>query len=87
MYSDGNHNPIIQYYKEIENAIEAIMDKIASPITSIPGIGTNMAAMIIAEIGDFNNFDSPDKILAFAGLSPSNSYLYADWHFTYHTTL
>ncbi len=56
---------------EIEKAIEAIMDKIASPITSVPGIGLNMAAMIIAEIGDFNNFDSPDKILAFAGLSPS----------------
>ena len=56
---------------EIESAIESIMDKIASPITSVPGIGLNMAAMIIAEIGDFNNFDSPDKILAFAGLSPS----------------
>lgn len=56
---------------EIESAIEAIMDKIASPITSVPGIGLIMAAMIIAEIGDFNNFDSPDKILAFAGLSPS----------------
>ena len=56
---------------EIEEAIQAIMDKINSPITSIPGIGTNMAAMIIAEIGDFDNFDSPDKILAFAGLSPS----------------
>lgn len=56
---------------EIESAIEVIMDKIASPITSIPGIGLNMGAMIIAEIGDFNNFDSPDKILAFAGLSPS----------------
>ena len=25
----------------------------------------------IAEIGDFDNFSSPDKILAFAGLSPS----------------
>ncbi len=24
-----------------------------------------MAAMIIAEIGDFSNFDSPDKVLAF----------------------
>lgn len=56
---------------EIEAAIESIMDKIASPITSVPGIGLNMAAMIIAEIGDFNNFDNPDKILAFAGLSPS----------------
>lgn len=47
------------------------MDKINSPITTIPGIGTNTAAVIIAEIGDFNNFDNPDNILAFAGLSPS----------------
>ncbi len=56
---------------EIETAIKSIMDKINSPITTIPGIGDDMGAMIIAEIGDFNNFDSPDKILAFAGLSPS----------------
>ena len=27
--------------------------------------------MIIAEIGDFNRFDSADKILAYAGMSPS----------------
>ena len=56
---------------EINLAIKEIMDKIDSPITSIPGVGLSMAAMIIAEIGDFNNFDSPDKILAFSGLSPS----------------
>lgn len=56
---------------EIDSAIKKIMDKMDSPITSIPGIGLNMAAMIIAEIGDFNNFDSPDKILAFSGFSPS----------------
>ena len=30
-----------------------------------------MDAMIIAEIGDFDRFSSPDKILAYAGLSPS----------------
>jgi len=30
-----------------------------------------MAAMIQAEIGDFSRFSSPDKILAFAGLSPT----------------
>ena len=30
-----------------------------------------MGAMIIAEIGDFSRFDSPDKILAYAGLSPT----------------
>ena len=56
---------------DIEAAIQAIMDEMQSPITSIPGIGVRMAAMIIAEIGDFSRFASPDKILAYAGMSPS----------------
>lgn len=56
---------------EIEKEIKSIMDKINSPITTIPGISYHMGAMIIAEIGDFNNFSTPDKILAFSGLSPS----------------
>ena len=56
---------------EIENEISSIMDEIHSPITTIPGIGTRMGAMILAEIGDFHNFDSADKILAYAGMSPS----------------
>ena len=56
---------------EIENEIDSIMDEIHSPITTIPGIGSRMGAMILAEIGDFSNFDSPDKILAYAGMSPS----------------
>ena len=47
------------------------MDEIQSPITTIPGIGVRMGAMILAEIGDFSRFDSPDKILAYAGMSPS----------------
>ena len=57
--------------EEIENEIKIIMDKINSPILTIPGISYRMGAMIIAEIGDFRQFDSPDKILAFAGMSPS----------------
>lgn len=56
---------------EIEAEIKSIMDKINSPILSIPGINYRMGAMIIAEIGDFSRFDSPDKILAYAGMSPS----------------
>ena len=57
--------------EEIENEIKIIMDEINSPILSIPGINYRMGAMIIAEIGDFSRFDSPDKILAYAGFSPS----------------
>ena len=57
---------------EIEAAIKRIMDEeIQSPITTIPGISYRMGAMIIAEIGDFSRFDSADKILAYAGMSPS----------------
>lgn len=56
---------------EIETTIKEIMDNIHSPILSIPGISYRMGAMIIAEIGDFNSFSSPDKLLAYAGMSPS----------------
>ena len=56
---------------EIEAEIKSIMDEINSPILTIPGISYRMGAMIIAEIGDFNRFDSADKILAYAGMSPS----------------
>lgn len=56
---------------EIETEIKSIMDEINSPVLSIPGISYRMGAMIIAEIGDFSRFDSADKILAYAGMSPS----------------
>lgn len=56
---------------EIEDEIEAMMDEIRSPITTIPGIGCRMGAMILAEAGDLSRFDSPDKLLAYAGMSPS----------------
>lgn len=57
---------------EIEAEIKQIMDtQLHSPILTIPGISYRMGAMIIAEIGDFSRFDSADKILAYAGMSPS----------------
>ena len=56
---------------EIEAEIKKIMNEIHSPILTIPGISYRMGAMILAEIGDFSRFDSPDKILAYAGVSPS----------------
>ena len=57
--------------EEIESEIDKLMEQIHSPITTIPGIANRMGAMILAEVGDFSNFDSADKILAYAGLSPS----------------
>lgn len=55
----------------IEKKIECIMKRIDSPMTTIPGISTQTAAIIYAEIGDFSKFSSPEKILAFAGMEPS----------------
>ena len=51
--------------------IGSIMDKRGSLITTIPGINVRMGAMILAVIGDINRFSSPDKLLAYAGLSPT----------------
>lgn len=47
----------------VEEHIKTILSKIDSPVMT--------AAMLLAEIGDFSNFSSPEKILAFAGMNPS----------------
>ena len=47
------------------------MDQIQSPIISIPGISYGLGSIILAEIGDIKNFESPARLLAFAGLEPS----------------
>ena len=60
---------IENYSKQIE--LELNKTEYGKIITSIPGIGTITGAMIIAEIGDINNFNSADQLLAFAGLDPS----------------
>ncbi len=56
---------------EIEAEIECIVDGLGTTLLTIHGIGYSTAASILAEIGDFSNFKTPDKILAFAGMSPS----------------
>ena len=56
---------------EIELSIKEIINRCHSPIMTIPGISYRMGAMILAEIGDFSRFDDADKILAYAGMSPS----------------
>lgn len=59
------------YIRRYEAAIREIMNEIDSPITTIPGIGLVLGAMILAELGDVTRFAAPEKVLAFAGLDPS----------------
>jgi transposase len=55
----------------LDKQIKKIMQEINSPLMSIPGISYTLAAIILAEIGDIAQFESPAKLLAFAGLEPS----------------
>ena len=38
---------------------------------SIPGIGFTAASVILAEIGDFKDFDKPEQQVAWSGLVPA----------------
>lgn len=55
----------------LDKKLKELVVSLNSPILSIPGISYVSAAFILAEIGDINNFGSPAKLLAFAGLEPS----------------
>ena len=60
-----------QQRDQIDAALAKLMSQIPQHITSIPGIGPSTGAAIVAEIGDINRFDSPDKLVAYAGIDPS----------------
>ena len=66
---------IIQFIQEqlddVDKRIKEILKEINFPILTIPGISFKTAGSILAEIGDISRFDSPAKLLAFAGLDPS----------------
>lgn len=55
----------------LDSQIKEVMLEINSPIISIPGISYTLGAIILAEIGEVQRFDTPAKLLAFAGLDPS----------------
>ncbi len=59
--------------KDVESEISLLIEKINTPITSIPGIGMVTAATILGKIGDINRFNSPSKLVAYAGLDATVS--------------
>lgn len=54
--------------EELEARVSLLLKETGSYITSIPGIGETLGAVILGEIGDIHRFDSPGKLVAFAGL-------------------
>lgn len=55
--------------KSIDGLAEELLEY--DLIQSIPGIGTKIAATILAEIGEIDRFDHAKKLVAFAGVDPS----------------
>ena len=55
----------------LDRKIKSIVQELDTPLLTIPGISYTLAAIILAEIGDINNFSNPSKLQAFAGLDPS----------------
>ena len=55
---------------EIEAANQAIMEELHSPITTIPRYWIPHGHHDLAEVGVFSHFNSSDKLLAYAGMSP-----------------
>jgi len=57
--------------KDIEKRIEEKYAQFDQHIATIPGIGTISAAVIQSEIGNIEDFNSPEQIVAYAGLDPT----------------
>lgn len=56
---------------ELETEIEQYLLKLNTPITTCPGVGNVLGAVILSEIGDISRFAEPKKLVAFVGIDPS----------------
>lgn len=64
----------IKHFKKQIDTIDQHLEKLMESfefLTSIPGVGNIIGAIILGEIGDINRFQTPAQLLAFAGLDPS----------------
>ncbi|MDO5475428.1 MAG: IS110 family transposase [Candidatus Saccharibacteria bacterium] len=56
---------------ELDKRIDEMMKEVDSPISTIPGVGKVLAAIIISETGNIARFKNSDKLVAYAGISPT----------------
>lgn len=56
---------------QLDHRIELLMSELNCYLETIPGIGTTLAAEILAEIGDAKRFSSPSQIISYAGMHSS----------------
>ena len=64
---------------QVQEEINLLMVELDSLITSIPGIGTRLGAIILAEIKNIHNFKNPNQLQAFAGLDNNQGFFSRCW--------
>jgi transposase len=55
----------------LDAEIARLLSTFETQLTTITGVGTTLAAVILSEIGDVKRFDSAAKLAAFAGVDPT----------------
>ena len=55
----------------LDQQIENYMEKLQSPITTIPGVGPVYGAIILAELGNIERFPGGKQVVSYAGLDAS----------------
>lgn len=55
---------------ERDIAIDAIDDPVVARLMTVPGVDVTVAVSVVAAVGDFSRFASPDKLVSYLGLNP-----------------
>ena len=58
---------------ETDIAVDAVDDMVIARLMTVPGINVTVAMSIVAAVGDFSRFESPDRLVSYLGLNPSVS--------------
>jgi len=56
---------------QVEDKIAVLLAEVNSVVTTLPGVGPVVGAILIGEIGDISRFEDCHKLVAFAGLDAS----------------
>lgn len=56
--------------KSLDKQIDEAVKELKTPTSTVPGLSSFEIAVILSATNNFTNFDSPRKVLAFAGLDP-----------------
>jgi transposase len=64
----GTNQLVEEQVEQLDLEIAAYMKQTDSYITTIPGIGPVLGAVILSELGDISRFEDAKKLVAYAGI-------------------